>query len=138
MSDKVSVLRGPKDAVVKTRNVTRTMTTGTALCTLPKGARILGLVLSGTASNAGTTATLSFGTTLASANEYVNAVNVLAAGVGNGVNLLSGVAGAVGGVLANDTVIFAKYAETGTASGAGAWKVHVVYTVGNSINDTTI
>lgn len=138
MSDKVSVLRGPKDVVCKTRNVARTMTTGTALCTIPKGSRILGLVLSGVASNAGTTATLSFGTTLASANEYVNAVNVLAAGVGNGVQVLNGVAGAVGSVLTADTVIFAKYAESGTASSAGAWKVHVLYTNGNALNDTTI
>lgn len=137
MTDKVSVIRGPKDVVVKTRSVARTMTTGTALATLPKGSRILALVLSGVASNAGTTATLSFGSTTTS-NEYVSAVNALAAGVGNGVNVLSGVAGAVGAVLTADTVIYAKYAESGTASSAGAWKVHIVYTTGNILNDDTI
>jgi hypothetical protein len=138
MSDKTSILKGPKDVVVKTRNVARTMTSSTAVATLPKGSRILGFVLSGTASNAGTTATLSVGSTSANANEYVNAANVLAAGVGNGVQLLNGVASGVGAVLSVDTTIYVKYAETGGASSAGAWKLHILYTQSNHVNDDTI
>jgi hypothetical protein len=137
MASITSFLRGPKSVQCKTRNVTRSMTTGTAIATLPKGSRILGYVLSGVASNAGTTANLSFGTT-ATATEHVSAVNALAAGVGNGVSILVGVAGAVGAVLTSETVIYAKYAETGGASSAGAWKVHIVYTTGNVTNDDTV
>lgn len=137
MADKTSVLRGPKDVSCKTRSVARTMTTGTALATIPKGSRILALVLSGTASDAGTTATLSFGNTT-TATEYVSAQSVLAAGAGDGVQVLKGVSSAVGGVLTADTTIYAKYAETGTASAAGAWEVHIIYTTGNVTNDDTI
>lgn len=137
MASTTSVLRGPKVMATKTRSVARTMTTGTALCTLPKGSRILGLILNGTASNAGTTATLSFGTTT-TANELVSGQSVLAAGAGDGSQWLKGVAGALGTVLTTDTVIYAKYAETGTASSAGAWKVSVVYTTGNIADDDTI
>lgn len=112
-------------------SVARTDTAATEKMRLPKGARIIGFVLSGTASNAGTTATLAVGSTSA-ATEFVNTANLLAAGQGNGVNLLVGVAGAVGGALtANTTSIFVKYAETGTASNAGAWKLYVLYTDGN-------
>lgn len=137
MSDKTSVLRGPKDVKCKTRSIARTMTTATVLARLKKGSRILGLVLSGTASNAATTATLSIGNT-ATATEYVSAANVLAAGVGNGVTVLNGVASGVGAVLTADTPIYALYAETGDASSAGAWKLHILYTDGNDINDDTV
>lgn len=137
MSDKTSVVKGPKDLKVKTRNVARTMTTGTAVATLPKGSRIVAFVLSGTASNAGTTATLSVGNT-ATATEYVNGADVKTAASGSGVVLLNGVASAVGAVLTVDTPIYVKYAETGGASSAGAWKLHICYTSGNSINDDTI
>lgn len=137
MADKTSVLRGPKDVLCKTRNVTRSMTSATTVATLPKGSRILGFVLSGTASNAGTTATLSIGNA-SSGTAYVSAANVLAAGVGNGVQLLNGVASGVGDVLTADTAIRVTYAETGTASAAGAWKLHIIYTSGNGQNDGTI
>lgn len=137
MADKTSVLRGPKSVASKTRSVARTMTSATALCTLPKGSRIIGIILNGTASDAGTTATLSFGTSTA-ANELVNGQSVLAAGAGNGSQYLVGVTGALGGVYATDTVIYAKYAETGTASTAGAWKVTVLFTTGNITDDETI
>jgi hypothetical protein len=137
MADKTSLMRGPKDVKCKTRSVARTMTTGTALCTIPKGARILGFVLSGTASNAGTTATLSFGNS-ATATEYVSGADVKTAATGSGVVLLNGVASGVGAVLTTPTVIYGKYAETGGASSAGAWKVHVLYTDGNFINDDTV
>lgn len=137
MSAKTSVLRGPKDLVTKTRNVTRSMTTGTALCTLPKGSRILGIVINGVASDAGTSATLSFGNT-ATATEYVNGADVKTAASGVGPTWLAGVSGVLGTVLTAETTIYAIYAETGTASNAGSWKATVIYTTGNAINDTTI
>lgn len=137
MADKTSVMRGPKSLVTKTRSVARTMTTATAVATLPKGSRIVGLILNGTASDAGTTATLSVGTTT-TANELVNAVSVLAAGSGDGSQWLKGVAGGLGTVLTSDTVIYVKYAESGTASTAGAWKLSIVYTTGNVTNDDTV
>lgn len=137
MSDKTSVIRGPKDLLTKTRNATRSMTTGTLVATLPKGSRIVAFVLSGVASTAGTSATLSIGSTT-TATEFVNAHDVKTAATGAGVVVMNGVAGGVGSVLTVDTPIYFKYAESGTASGAGAWKIHVVYTVGNAINDTTI
>lgn len=142
MSDKLSVMRGGRPLLTKRRAVTTTMTTGTQVATLPRGSVILGFVLSGTASNAGTTATLSVGSTAANANEYVSAVNVLAAGVGNGVNLLSGVASAVGASPAipsrSELPIFVKYAETGAASNAGGWKLWIIYTTGNEAIDETL
>lgn len=137
MADKTSVLRGPKSVASKTRSVARTMTAATALCTLPKGSRIVGIILNGTASDAGTTATLSFGTST-TATELVSGQSVLAAGAGNGSNFLKGVTGALGAVLTSDTVIYAKYAETGTASTAGAWTVTVLFTTGNITDDETI
>lgn len=137
MADKTSIMKGPKGIVSKTRLVARTMTAATALMTIPKGSRIVGLILNGAASDAGTTATLSIGTTT-TATELVNAASVLAAGVGDGSQWLKGVAGALGAALTGDTQIFAKYAETGIASGAGAWKLTVLYTQGNVTNDETI
>lgn len=137
MADKTSILKGPKALRSKTRAVARTMTTGTALCTLPKGARILAFLLNGVASDAGTTATLSIGSTT-TATEYVNGADVKTAASGVGPTLLPGVSGALGVVLTADTVIYAKYAETGTASAAGAWKVTVIYTDGNILDDDTI
>jgi hypothetical protein len=137
MSDKLSLRRGPKELVTKTRSVSYTMSTATQLATLPKGARILYLVLSGTAASTATTATLSIGTT-ATSNELVNTVNVLAAGSGNGTSILTGVTGAIGGVLTTDTPIYAKYAESGGTSTTGTWKLHIVYTTGNIVNDDTI
>lgn len=129
MAGVLSVYSNPiaKGVLVKTVAITRSMTAATEVAKLPRGANIIALVLSGTASNAGTTATLSFGTTSA-ATELVNAQSVLAAGAGDGVQVLKGVSSAVGqAVLANDTRIYAKYAETGIASSAGSWVLHVIY-----------
>jgi hypothetical protein len=113
------------------------MTTGTAIATLKKGSRILGFLLNGVASDAGTSATLSFGNT-ATATEYVNGADVKTAAAGVGPTLLPGVSGLLGTVLTVDTVIYAIYAETGTASNAGSWKVAIIYTDGNITNDDTI
>ena len=115
---------------VKSFAVTRTMTAGTDRAFyLTRGCRILAFVISGgTASNAGTSATLSIGTTSGTPTEYVNAVSVLSGGVGNGTSVLVGVAGSIGSKLTNDTLVFVKYAESGTASSTGSWTVSVIYT----------
>lgn len=119
------------DVQVKTFAVTTAMTAGTDKAfVIPRNSRIIGFVLSGTASNAGSTATLSVGTTSGTPTEFVNGVSVLSGGVGNGVNLLNGVASGVGGINANDVTIFVQYAETGTPSNAGGWQLFVLYTTG--------
>jgi hypothetical protein len=124
--------------MVKVFQVTRTMTAGTDRAfVIPKNAIIMGYVLSGIASNAGTTATLSIGTTSGTPVEHVNAVNVLAAGSGNGVTLLNGVANALVGKAASDTIVYVKYAETGGASSTGSWNLYCVY-MPTSSNQTGI
>lgn len=134
MSDKTSLMRGPKRMEVKTRTVTRAMTTGTALCTVPKGSRLLGVIFQGTASNAGTTATVAFGNST-TATEYGTA-NVLAAGVGNG-GFFAFDATAQS-VVTNDTIVYAIYAESGTAGSAGDWTVSLLYTTGNLVGRDVI
>lgn len=120
---------GPRTIVSKTRQVTRTMTVATQLLKLPLGARIIGWVLNGTGSLTPSTATISIGST-AAANEYVNAVSVLTT-AGDGSQLLKGVAGAIAQTpLANDTIVYVKYAETGTASTSGGWYLTCLFTTG--------
>lgn len=131
---KESLLRGPKPLKGKTRTVTRSMTTGTALATLPKGARFLGAIIQGTASDAGTTATVAFGNT-ATATEFGSA-NVLAAGVGNGGVFVADATAQT--VFTTPTVIYCIYAESGTASSVGDWTVTLVYTDGNGIAPGTV
>ena len=117
-------------------SVARTDTTATKKFKLPRGARIVGFVLAGTASDAGTTATLSIGSTT-TATEYVNALDVKTAATGSGIHLLAGVTAATDSLLtAQDNYVYAKYAETGTASTAGAWKLFVLYTDGNIALET--
>lgn len=137
MADKTSILKGPKAVRTKIRSISRTNTTAVALATLPKGSRILGFLINGVASDAATTGVLSFGSTT-TATEYVNAADVKTAAAGVGPTLLPGVSGILGTVLTVDTVIYGKYAETGTASTVGSWKVAIIYTDGNIANDDTI
>jgi hypothetical protein len=137
MSDKTSVIRGGHNVVAKTRNLTRTMTTGTQVATLVKGSRILYFIVEGVASNAVTTATIGIGTT-AAANQYVTGFDVKTAATGVGPSMPAMVSGVLGVPLTVDTPIYFIYAETGGASTLGNWKVSIVYTTGNVINDTTI
>lgn len=136
MSDKVSVQRGPKDVSVKTRNVTRSMTTGTAICTLPKGSRFLYAVISGVASDSATAASVSLGTTT-TATELISGHDVKTAASGRHAFMITGAATSAQTVFTTDQVIYAKYAETGAAT-VGAWKVSIFYTTGNVTNDDTI
>lgn len=122
-----SLFRDTKLAYVKTVSVDRTMTTATEIAKLPRGSRILGFIVNGVASDAGTTATLSFGSTTSS-NEFVNAFSVLA-GYTNWVNDVD--SAATGTILANDTSVYAKYAETGTVSANGAWQVSILFSQAN-------
>lgn len=118
-----------KDVFVKAFAVARTDTTGTLKAVLPADATILDFWITGVASNAGTTATLSFGSTT-TATEWVSATDVKTAGgmvrpsttyVNTALPNLTPVP------LVGDVKIFAKYAETGGASSAGAWTVLVLY-----------
>lgn len=136
MSDKLSVVRGPKRVECKTRNVARTMTSGTAIMTLPKGSRFLYAVISGVESNSATAATVSLGTS-ATATELISGHDVKTAATGRHAFMVTGAATSAGTVFTTDQVIYAKYAETGAAT-TGAWKVTVFYSTGNALNDTTL
>jgi hypothetical protein len=114
-----------KELQAKVCSVTRTMTAATEIATLPKGAKLLGILMTGTASDAGTTATLSLGTA-SSGTAYVNALDVKTAATGTGGFFLTN-ASDTSAELTADTKLTATYAETGTASAAGAWTVVFLY-----------
>lgn len=105
--------------------IARTYTAQTEIMTLPQGFTIVGMTLIGTASNAGTTATLSVGNS-GSGTAYVNARDVKTAGTGTGCMPLT-LAVDTSAALTADTKITATYAETGAASSAGAWILCVDY-----------
>lgn len=116
-----------KPVLVKAFAVSRTDTGGVLKAVLPFGASIIDFTISGTASNAGTTATVSLGSTSA-ANEYVNGQDVKAAGAFIRPALTAAIPNVEPVPQAGDIPVYAKYAETGTASSAGSWTV-VVYFV---------
>lgn len=120
-----------KSIQVKRFSVTRAMTAGTDRAfVLPKGAQIIGFALSGTASDAGTTSTLSVGTTSGTPVEYVSAFDVKTAATGSGFGFLRGVAGVGQTPLTSDTTVYVKIAETGGASTTGSWTLWIAYTTG--------
>lgn len=137
MSTKDSVLRGPKDVLTKCRKLTFANTAAIQVATLPKGSRILGFCLRGVASNAVTTATVSIGTTNA-ANQLVNGADVKTAAAGVGPTWLPSVSGSLGAVLATDTQIWFKYADTGGAANVGSWFIDIVFSTGNWLDDDTV
>jgi hypothetical protein len=116
-----------KDVQVKAFAVARTDTAAAIKAWLPADASIIDIHIAGTASDAATTATISLGST-SSSNEYVNGQDVKGAGTFIRATI-------VGTAIPNtepipntgDLPIYAKYAETGTASTVGAWKVLVYY-----------
>lgn len=118
-----SLFRDTKLGYVKTVTVDRTMTTATEIAKLPRGTRVLGFIINGVASNAGTTATLSIGDSVAS-NEFVSGASV-ATGYTNFVSAVKSTD--MGTVLADDISVYAKYAETGTPSTAGSWQVSILF-----------
>ena len=119
-----SLFRDTKLAYAKTVSVDRTMTTATEIAKIPKNCRIIGFVINGVASDAGTTATLSFGSSTTS-NEYVSGASV-ASGYVNYPNMVDSTA--LGTVTTTDSSVYAKYAETGTASTVRAWQVTILFT----------
>lgn len=120
-----------KDGSLKFFQLARTETAGVLKAVLPGQSTIIGFLIYGAASNAGTTATISIGSTAANANEYVNAQDVKTAG---GLILPTATLSTnlpnlePTPLTGQDLTIFAKYAETGTASSAGGpWKIGVWY-----------
>lgn len=117
-----------KDLVVKAFKVARTDTTAALKAVLPGDASIVNIDIFGTASDAGTTATLSIGTSTTS-TEIISGQSVLTGGkvaitTAWSVNFPNVQPVPVTG----DIKLYAKYAETGTASTAGGdWTVVVYY-----------
>lgn len=113
----------------KNATVARTDTVAKLLFVLPKYAQVIDVeLLTATAANPAGTATVSVGTTTAS-NELVNAQDVKTAA-----GMIDPTTSAVAaGYFANATTdipIYAKYAETSTASTLGGpWQVIVSYAV---------
>ena len=125
----VSTITPPALGVLtKVCQVARTDTTAFEAFSLPSGAVIAGAyVLGTTASDAATTATISVGTNPGTTNEVLVAFDVkgttgqgyAAAGVKGGTSM--------GSQLTGDTLIKAKYTESGTATTGGPWLVKVEY-----------
>lgn len=121
-----------RDSMEKVVKVLRTDTTAFVGAWLPRDAVITGMYVIGqAASDAASTATISVGTTSTS-NELMSGFDVKTAATGEGYSPAG--AAAVGTAfmekLTADTPVYAKYAETGTASTAGGpWYVKVEYTV---------
>jgi len=121
-----------RESLEKTIKIVRTDTTAFVATVLPKDAVLTGMYVIGqVASNAGTTATVSVGTT-ATANELLNGFDVKTAATGEGYNPAG--AAAVGTAfmekLTADVPVYAIYAETGGASSAGGpWYVKIEYSV---------
>lgn len=112
-----------RQPVTYTNRVARTDTTAKDLFVLEAGDIPISLALySATASNAGTTAALSIGST-SNATYFVNAVNVKAGPSQSGQSVPSTVTNLME-PLAFQTTVTGTYAETGSASSAGGpWTV---------------
>ena len=122
----------PRDSEFKVVAITRSDTTAFVGAHLPRDAVIVGMYVIGAAvSDAASTATISVGSTSTS-NEFLAAFDVKTAATGEGYSPAG--AAAVGSAfmskLTADTPVYAKYAETGTASTTGGpWYVKIEYTV---------
>jgi len=128
----------PRDSLEKVIKIVRTDTTAFVGAWLPKDAVITGLyVIGAAASDAASTATIGIGST-SSANEYLAAFDVKTAATGEGYSPAG--AAAVGSAMMSkltaDVAVYAKYAETGTASTTGGpWYVKIEYSVVGSGED---
>lgn len=117
------------ELLTKIVQVARTDTTAFDAFWLPKGTVIAGAYVMGlTASDAATTATLNVGSNPGTTNEIVAAFDVKGA-TGQGYAAVGVKAGtSMGSQVTADTLIKAKYSETGTASTTGGpWLVKVEY-----------
>ncbi len=117
-----------REGLVKYIQVARTDTTAFDAVVLPATAVITGVyVLGSVASNAATTATVTVGYS-AGGTEVLNAFDVKTNG--KGYNPAGATTSVAGTQLTTDQHLYAKYAETGTASTAGGpWYVKVEYTI---------
>lgn len=115
------------EPLTKTVAIARTDTTAFEAFVIPKGAVLVGAYVLGQAnSNAGTSAVLQVGTNPGTLNEILNGYNVLTGGVGY--NPAGSTMTSAGGQVTSDTLVKARYVETGTASSAGGpWLVKVEY-----------
>lgn len=116
------------EVLSKIVKVARTDTTAFDAFVLPKNAVIAGAYVMGTtASDAATTATVSVGSNPGTTNECVAAFSVKTNGVGyHAVGATGGTS--MGSQLSSDTLMKAKYVESGTASTTGGpWLVKVEY-----------
>lgn len=114
----------------KTCQIARTDTTAFDAFTIPKGAVLCGAYVMGlVASDAATTATLNVGSNPGTTNEVIAAYDVKTAGSAVGYYTAGAKAGtSMGTAFTADTLIKAKYSETGTASTTGGpWLVKVEY-----------
>lgn len=128
----ISTISPPaKCVLLKTFQILRTDTTATVKAQLPAAATVVDIQIVGALSNAGTTATVSVGTT-STANEWINAQDVKTAGgkirpttaFGSTLPNLETLP------LGSDIQVYGKYAESGTASSAGGpYYVMIYYTV---------
>jgi hypothetical protein len=124
----------PKARLVQSKfiTITRDDTTASKMAVLPARAVVCGLFVSGeAASDAGTSASISVGTT-STANELVATYDVKTAATGEGFSAVGGAAVGTALMVRNDgnTDIYAKYAESGTASTTGGpWIVRIDYFV---------
>lgn len=118
-----------KDVNVKAFTVARTETTAVLKVVLPADASIIGLrVFGGTASDAGTTATLTFTAANNSGTISSGTYNVKTNGAVTGEVTMSGLPNIQPVPLTGDITLTAYYGETGTASTTGGpWNVLVTY-----------
>lgn len=118
-----------KDLVVKVFQVLRTDTTASVKCVLPADASIIGMEIFGAASDAGTSASISVGTT-STADEIISAQDVKTAGgcIRPTTSWSTNYPNTEPRPLAGDLSLYAKYTEAGTASTAGGpYKIVVYY-----------
>ena len=119
-----------KDVVIKAFQISRTDTTAVMKAQLPADATIVDIQIYGVASDAGTTATVSVGTN-STATQWINGLDVKTAGgkiaIGSAWQSAN-LPNFIGLPLGTDIQVWAKYAETGTASTTGgAYTVVLFY-----------
>lgn len=122
-------LPSAKVVICKMFQVARADTTATIKCKLPADATMVDFTIAGVASDAATTGVVSLGSSVTS-TEFVPSADVKGGGTfirptntGTNMDQLENIP-----LGANDIAIWAKYAETGTASTVGGpWKVVVYY-----------
>jgi len=118
-----------KDVMTKVFTVNKTDTTSTVKLVLPADASIVGVKLYGaTASNAGTSATVSISVASGGSTISSGTYDVKTSGAVTGEVTMSGLPNIQPVPLVGDLIFSASYAEVGTASSTGtAWNVAVTF-----------